>query len=98
MRTIVGKVKTTLPFKNSPVLCGTMDAWAGLIGTGVYNKNTTSYISGTSEILGVHSPEIIPTEGAVVFPKAEKIQLHAGPTQNGGDAQKWFSELFNISF
>ena len=98
MRTIVGEVKTTLPFKNSPVLCGTMDAWAGLIGTGVYNKNTTSYISGTSEILGVHSPEIIPTEGAVVFPKAEKIQLHAGPTQNGGDAQKWFSEVFNISF
>lgn len=93
---IIGHVQSG-PFAGIPVVCGTMDAWAGLVGTGGAKDRSTVYLSGTSEILGISSQKIVPTQGAIVFPLAENIRMHAAPTQSGGDAKLWFAQAHNIS-
>lgn len=84
-------------FAGVPVVSGAMDAWAGLVGTGGARERTTVYLSGTSEILGISSRDVVPTPGAIVFPECEGIRLHAAPTQSGGDAKKWFAEANDLS-
>lgn len=89
---VVGQVRSG-PATGIPVANGTMDGWTGLVGCGATTRGTTAYLSGTSEILGVSSPELMPTEGVIVFPKCEDILIHAGPTQSGGAAKLWYGEL-----
>ena len=84
------------PFSGTPVISGTMDAWSGILGAGGAELNSSVYLSGTSEIIGISSSKIIPTPGAIVFPEVEEIRLHAAPTQHGGDAKLWFSSVFDL--
>ncbi len=84
------------PFLGTPVISGTMDAWSGILGAGGAELNSSVYLSGTSEIIGISSSKIIPTPGAIVFPEVEAIRLHAAPTQHGGDAKLWFSSVFDL--
>lgn len=98
-----GRMRAGSPLAGVRVASGTMDAWAGMIGTGGARASTGTgagasvYLSGTSEILGISSDTIVPTAGAIVFPKAEGLRIHAAPTQSGGDAQLWFSDLAGLS-
>lgn len=94
---IVGKVKAG-PFAGVPVVSGTLDAWAGLVGAGGARDRSTIYLSGTSEIMGISSREVVPTPGAIVFPSCDGIRLHAAPTQSGGDAKAWFAQTHGLSF
>ncbi|MBS1302762.1 FGGY-family carbohydrate kinase [Loktanella sp. SALINAS62] len=80
------------PLKGVPLICGTMDAWAGLVGTGGAQDGTSMYLSGTSEIMGISSQTVTPTSGVIVFPDYDGIRLHAAPTQSGGDAKMWFAQ------
>ena len=84
------------PFLGTPIISGTMDAWSGILGAGGAERNSSIYLSGTSEIMGISSSKIIPTPGAIVFPEVEEIRLHAAPTQHGGDAKLWFSSVFDL--
>ena len=84
------------PFRDTPVASGTMDAWAGIVGAGGAGEGRTVYLSGTSEIVGISSQTVIPTPGAIVFPPCSGVRLHAGPTNNGGDAQLWFSQTTGL--
>jgi xylulokinase len=93
---IVGHVQSGA-FAGTPVVSGTMDAWAGLVGTGGARDRSTIYLSGTSEIIGISSHQVIPTAGAIVFPTSDKIRLHAAPTQSGGDAKRWFAQMQGLS-
>ncbi|MEL7215125.1 MAG: FGGY family carbohydrate kinase [Pseudomonadota bacterium] len=86
----IGHVRSG-PFAGVPVVCGAMDAWAGLVGAGGAREGSTVYLSGTSEILGISSQTVVPTPGAIVFSECEGIRLHAAPTQSGGDAKAWFA-------
>jgi len=86
----VGRIKDG-PLKGLPLICGTMDAWAGLVGAGGAQNGTSMYLSGTSEIMGISSQTVVPTAGAIVFPDYDGIRLHAAPTQSGGDAKMWFA-------
>lgn len=79
--------------KGVPVANCTMDGWTGLLGCGNSAAGTTSYLSGTSEILGINARTVTPTPGVIVFPECEGIRLHAGPTQAGGAAKLWFGKL-----
>ncbi|WP_417248316.1 xylulokinase [Celeribacter sp.] len=85
------------PLRGLPLICGTMDAWAGLVGTGGAQNGTTMYLSGTSEILGISSQTVVPTPGAIVFPDYDGIRLHAAPTQSGGDAKMWFAASHGLT-
>ena len=88
---IMGQMRAGGPLAGCPVACGTMDAWAGLVGCGGARHGAQIYLSGTSEILGVSQRRVVPTPGVVVFPEHGGIRLHAAPTQSGGDAAAWFA-------
>ena len=94
---IAGVIKTGLPFAGVPVAVGTMDAWAGVLGTGVTSDGSGLYLSGTSEILGITSSTVQPTPGVLVMPRKHQMTLHVGPTQSGGASQLWLCKLLDIA-
>ena len=93
----VGVIKKEFPFYGTKIINGTMDAWIGILGSGGFENKKNIYLSGTSEILGINSKEVIPTPGIIIFPEDENIKLHAGPTQSGGASKLWFCNLFNLT-
>lgn len=92
----VGTIKEG-PLAGVPLICGTMDAWTGLVGTGGAQEGSSVYLSGTSEIMGISSQKVVPTPGAIVFPDYDGIRLHAAPTQSGGDAKMWFAQSHGLT-
>ena len=88
-----GKVSAGFPCAGTPVVVGTMDAWGGMFGVGVHHPGRAMYLSGTSEILGIVSPQRVPTPGVIAFPTYDGITLHAGPTQSGGASMMWLGGL-----
>jgi xylulokinase len=94
---IAGHVGAGLPFAGLPVMVGAMDAWAGMFGCGVVADGDAMYQSGTSEIPGVVSSKVVPTPGVILFPPYEGIRMHAAPTQSGGAALTWLSNLLGRS-
>lgn len=97
MTDITGTVQAGQPCAGTPVAVGTMDAWAGMFGTGVPGQGHAVYLSGTSEVLGIMSEKSVPTPGVLTFPTYHGMTLHAGPTQSGGAAFLWCSRLLNRS-
>jgi xylulokinase len=94
---IAGRVKPGLPGAGTPVVVGAMDAWGGMFGVGVAAEGQAMLQSGTSEIAGIVSSKIVPTPGVILFPPYEGITMHAAPTQTGGAALQWLSNLLNVS-
>jgi xylulokinase len=94
---VAGVIKSGTPLAGRPLVCGSMDAWAGLVGTGGARAKSSVYLSGTSEILGISSAKVIATPGVIVFPQCSGIRLHAAPTQSGGDAARWFADTCGLS-
>ena len=92
-----GRIKAGLPAAGTPVAVGTMDAWAGMFGTGTLSDGDAMYLSGTSEIIGVVSQIRNPVPGVIAFPRCEGITMHAGPTQAGGASIAWLSNLLGRS-
>ena len=90
---IVGEIALGSSGRRAPVVAGTMDAWSGLFGAGVSKAGEGAYISGTSEILAVASVGRLGAPGVVTFPPAAGLNVHAGPTQAGGDALRWWGEV-----
>ncbi|MDB5553863.1 MAG: carbohydrate kinase [Rhizobium sp.] len=88
-----GRIKASLPGAGAQLVVGTMDAWAGVVGTGAVHDGDGLYLSGTSEILGVVSKTKMPVPGVIAFPRCEGITFHAGPTQAGGASIAWLSNL-----
>jgi xylulokinase len=92
---IAGRIKPGLPCAGVPMVTGAMDAWAGLLGSGVSQNGEALYLSGTSEILGIISNKKAPVPGVIAFPEYEGMVWHAGPTQSGGASIEWLSRLFS---
>ena len=90
---ITGHVASGLPCAGVPVACGTMDAWAAMFGTGVAEDGQGFNLSGTSEVLGLISPQRHPVAGIITFPPWRGITLHAGPTQAGGASLSWIAGI-----
>ena len=88
-----GEVSAAFPCAGTPVVVGTMDAWGGMFGVGIHHPGSAMYLSGTSEILGIVSPNRVPTPGVIAFPTYDGITLHAGPTQSGGASMMWLGGL-----
>ena len=94
---ILGRVRAGWPFAGAPVAVGTMDAWAGMLGCGVADDAEAVYLGGTSEILGIVSPDAVPTFGVLVMPESLGIRLHVGPTQSGGASLAWCARLLGTT-
>ncbi len=77
----------------APVVVGTMDAWGSRYGSGVVAPGQGMEVAGTSEILGMLSDRRGAAAGVVTFPPIDGRWFHAGPTQAGGDALRWWASL-----
>ncbi len=95
--TPIGYVKPDRKLAGVPVVSGTMDGWAGIVGAGGAREGASVYLSGTSEIMGITSRTVKPAPGAIVFPETEGLRIHAAPTQSGGDAKLWFTALSGLT-
>lgn len=89
----VGHIAAGWPFAGTPVVLGVMDAWASLFGLGVVRNGQAMYLSGTSEVLGIVSPELAPQAGIITFPEWRGLRLHAAPTQSGGASLDWVARM-----
>jgi xylulokinase len=77
---------------NAIAVVGTMDAWGNLYGSGVTEPGTAMEVAGTSEIIAVASDRSRPTAGVISFLPVNGLKVHAGPTQAGGEALRWFAD------
>jgi len=94
---LAGRVRPDLPCAGVPLCVSTMDAWAGMFGVGVHDDRQAMYLSGTSEVLAIVSPDIHPVPGVLVFPDYDAMKVHIGPTQSGGASITWYCDLFNVT-
>lgn len=92
---IVGEIALGSSGLRAPVVAGTMDAWSGAFGAGVCEAGRGVYISGTSEILALAGARV-GAPGVVTFPDAAGLTVHAGPTQAGGDALRWWGDAVGL--
>jgi xylulokinase len=90
---MVGRIRPGMPGAGLPVINATMDAWTGLVGSGVCRDGDGVYLSGTSEVAAIVSRKKVPTPGVIAFPECEGIVLHAGPTQAGGASVEWLARM-----
>ncbi len=74
-----------------PVACGTIDAFAGLIGSGGQDHGEICDVSGTSEIIGVvREAPAQPFEGFLCYPLVHGRSLAFAVTRAAGDSIDWF--------
>ncbi|HYZ51912.1 MAG TPA: FGGY family carbohydrate kinase [Streptosporangiaceae bacterium] len=81
-----------------PVVVGTMDAWGNLHGSAAVTPGDAILVAGTSEIAAIVSDRTHPTVGVITFPPYDGLIVHAGPTQAGGDALRWWVETRGTTF
>ena len=93
---VVGHIDSSLINTGCPAFNCTMDAWGSLYGSGIVSPGKAFQVAGTSEVCGIASEHAFPAKGVVSFPPLPGWYLHAGPTQLGGGALKWFSEFLNM--
>lgn len=91
--TVLGQVGADWPLAGTPVVLGMMDAWASLFGLGVAREGEGMYLSGTSEVMGLVSPQVTGEPGVITFPDWRGVRFHAGPTQSGGASLDWVARL-----
>jgi xylulokinase len=79
--------------RGAMVVTGTMDAWGNLYGSGSIAPGQAILVGGTSEVVCVVSDRrTAPGPGIVAFPPMDGLVVHAGPTQAGGDALRWWTQ------
>lgn len=79
--------------RGATVVTGTMDAWGNLYGSGSIAPGQAILVGGTSEIVCVVSDKRTePGPGIIAFPPVDGLVVHAGPTQAGGDAFRWWTQ------
>jgi xylulokinase len=82
---------------DTTAVVGTMDAWGNLYGSGVVEPGMAMEVAGTSEIIAVASDRSQPMAGVISFLPVNGLNVHAGPTQAGGDALRWFADANGLS-
>jgi xylulokinase len=85
--------QTGLP-AGTPVVVGTVDAWAEIIGCGGAAPGRAVDIAGTSEVVALVAdcpPEVQDITGSRLI---GNLRWLGGPTQAGGGALRWFAEGF----
>lgn len=75
-----------------PVVCGTIDAWTTILGSGVVMPGQAAEVSGTSEVLSVVSESVVNTDKFNVIPSFGHV-IFNGPTQSGGGSLEWFANI-----
>ena len=76
-----------------PVVCGSHDTWAAVVGLGAMRPGFAYNISGTTEVLGLMSPADRTAEGLLTIDWGDGLIQIGGPGQNGADTARWLAEL-----
>jgi xylulokinase len=84
------------------VVVGTMDAFGNIYGSATTEPGRAMISCGTSVIVAGASAENHPSRAVVTFPPVTAPSLrglfiHAGPTQAGGDALRWWSRTRGVT-
>ncbi|QIQ06882.1 xylulose kinase [Streptomyces liangshanensis] len=88
---------TALGCGDATVVVGTMDAFGSVFGSGLTVPGRAMVTCGTSLIVAGSSSRHVPTPGVVSFPPVDGVHVHAGPTQAGGDALRWWSRTAGLT-
>lgn len=75
-----------------PVTVGTMDAFANVLGSGLCKPGDTMVVLGTSAVVAAVGTGTRSGTGVVSFLPYRGQQVHAGPTQSGGDSVRWWAD------
>jgi xylulokinase len=76
-----------------PVVCGIVDSWASLFGTGLFTPDAACDVTGTSEIVGLAAAATGPdTRGLLCFPLRDGSSVVYALITTGGDALAWCAE------
>jgi len=70
---------------------GTMDAFGNVLGSGLSVPGDAMLVIGTSVIVGAVGVGGTSGPGVVEFAPYRGRQVHAGPTQSGGDSLRWWA-------
>jgi xylulokinase len=94
---IVGHVQPGLPgalarLEGRPVIAMAHDTWASVIGLGALREGCAYNLSGTTEVLGVMTPQAAPADGLLTVDWGGLHQI-GGPSQVGGDTLVWLASL-----
>jgi len=76
-----------------PVVCGSHDTWAAVVGLGAMRPGFAYNISGTTEVLGLMSPADATADGLLTIDWGGGLNQIGGPGQNGADTARWLAEL-----
>lgn len=79
------------------LVVGTMDAFGAVFGTRTTEPGRGMICCGTSLVVAGASAQSLPSRGAITFPPRRGLYVHAGPTQAGGDAVQWWSQVSGLS-
>lgn len=87
--------RTRQPWHGIPagtvVATATMDGMGNVLGSGLADPGDTMLIIGTSVIVGAIGVGGTGGPGVVDFVPFRGRQVHAGPTQSGGDTLRWWA-------
>jgi xylulokinase len=74
-----------------------MDAFGSIFGSGLTVPGRGMVSCGTSLVVAGSSTGVPgPAQGVVAFPPVDGTHVHAGPTQAGGDALRWWGETTGV--
>ncbi len=95
---IVGRVREGLPgalslLAGRPVLAGSNDTWAAVVGLGALQPGMAYNISGTTEVLGLVGASAATAEGLLTVEWGDGLYQLGGPGQNGADTIGWLLAL-----
>jgi xylulokinase len=82
--------------EGAEVVVGTMDAFGTVYGAGTTSPGRGMVSCGTSVVVAGASELSVPVAGIVTFPPSRGVFVHAGPTQAGGDALRWWSRVSGL--
>ncbi|WP_225728932.1 MULTISPECIES: FGGY-family carbohydrate kinase [unclassified Nocardia] len=80
-----------LPTLACDAAVGTMDALSEMYAAGLTTPGRGMISCGTSLVVAGAAELSIPAKGIVTFPPVDGLRIHAGPTQAGGDALRWWA-------
>ncbi|MFI6169133.1 FGGY-family carbohydrate kinase [Nocardia sp. NPDC051052] len=83
--------------RSATAVVGTMDALGDAHGCGLAAPGRAMVSCGTSLVVAGVSDRARPTPGVVTFPPVDGLRIHAGPTQAGGDALRWWSRTCGLT-
>uniref|UniRef100_A0A7S2ZM72 Glycerol kinase n=1 Tax=Rhodosorus marinus TaxID=101924 RepID=A0A7S2ZM72_9RHOD len=77
-----------------PVLCGSIDTWACVLGSGGLSPGVAYGISGTSDVFGVVTETPVTCDGLISVQWGSNLWQLGGPSQGAASRLEWASEQF----